>query len=337
MAVPAHSNLGRRTLIAVVAALALMASTMPTAGASPRRGGPRRSAAPAFVLERGRFTSFEAKDPNVFLVPFGINNREQITGEYIRLDSESGLYRDPRGRVTSFDVPGAQGTEATDINESGQIVGNYSEDTPIVNDATMNVHGFLRERSGKFTTIDAPGAVLTTAVGVNNRRQVVGFYTGRDGTSHGYLWEKGKFTKIDYPGGVVSQPVDVNDHGKILGAFSDSAGRIHGYLWSKGRFTTIDYPDVAVTFPLEINNRDQIVGTAADDNMLTGARGFLLAKGVKGPFTTITFPGAPRTQVTSINDDGTIVGRYENPNAQPNPQRSGLQRAPDMTMTLPLH
>jgi hypothetical protein len=46
--------------------------------------------------------------------------------------------------------------------------------------------------------------------------------------------------------------------------------------------------------------------------MLTGARGFLLAKGVNGRFTPIDFPGARRTQVGGLNDQGTIVGRYEN-------------------------
>jgi hypothetical protein len=44
-----------------------------------------------------------------------------IVGEYIRPDSESGLRRDPRGRITTFDIPGVADTEAADINDRGVI------------------------------------------------------------------------------------------------------------------------------------------------------------------------------------------------------------------------
>jgi hypothetical protein len=72
-------------------------------------------------------------------------------------------------------------------------------------------------------------------------------------------------------------------------------------------------------------------GTAADLN-LTGARGFLLTKGVNGPFTPIDFPGAPRTQATGINDSGQIVGVYENPAATPGPQGRPMRMPPMMMM-----
>jgi hypothetical protein len=42
--------------------------------------GPR-SQFPAFVLDRGRYESFEASDPTVQLFPGGINNRGVIVGE----------------------------------------------------------------------------------------------------------------------------------------------------------------------------------------------------------------------------------------------------------------
>jgi hypothetical protein len=72
-----------------------------------------RSQFPAFLLDRGRYTAFEAPDPGVELYPFGINNRGVIVGEYIRPDSESGLRRDPDGRITSFDVPAPAGLKRT--------------------------------------------------------------------------------------------------------------------------------------------------------------------------------------------------------------------------------
>ena len=89
-------------------------------------------------------------------------------------------------------------------------MGSYSQDAPIVNDSAR-VRAFLWER-GKLTRIDVPGAVVTTALGVNNRAQVVGGYWN-DATAHGYLWERGQMTTIDVPGAAVTQPLDINDHG----------------------------------------------------------------------------------------------------------------------------
>ena len=97
---------------------------------------PDLAAYPGFLLTRGRYIPFEAPDPRVQIFPTGINNRGQIVGEYIIASrKESIMLRDPRGRITSFDVPGARGTEANDINDRGQIVGTYSGDTPIVNNS----------------------------------------------------------------------------------------------------------------------------------------------------------------------------------------------------------
>jgi hypothetical protein len=68
-------------------------------------------------------------------VPFDINDRGQISGEYVRVgsdgipDSESGFLRDARGRTSVLDVPGAKGTEATKLNDRGQIVGFYENPT----------------------------------------------------------------------------------------------------------------------------------------------------------------------------------------------------------------
>jgi uncharacterized membrane protein len=98
-----------------------------------------------------------------------------------------------------------------------------------------------------------------------------------------------------------------------VGFYVDNKGAVHGYLWDKGRVVTIDVPGAAFTIPSGINDRGRIVGTTTTDSMLGGARGFLLARGVKGPFTRIDVPGAPRTQVTGINDQGTIVGRSRTP------------------------
>src|SRR5262249_61850180 len=66
--------------------------------------------------------------------------------------------------------PGSQLTIPTDINDRGQILGNYDDNVGLP-------HGFLLDHGG-FTTIDVsfPNALFTQVSGINNRGQVVGRY-----------------------------------------------------------------------------------------------------------------------------------------------------------------
>jgi hypothetical protein len=64
-----------------------------------------------------------------------------------------------KGRFTGFDAPGAvMQTGAAAINNFGKIASNDV-------DADAAYHGFLRDRRGRFTTIDLPGALQTRANG----------------------------------------------------------------------------------------------------------------------------------------------------------------------------
>jgi probable HAF family extracellular repeat protein len=271
-----------------------------------------RSPIPGFLLERGKATPIEADDPDVQVFPGGINNRGVIVGEFVRPEGESGLRRDPDGRISTFDVPGAAGTEAGDINDRGVVAGTYSTDTPIVNNSARP-RGFLLD-GRKLTTIEADGAVSTGVNGINNREQAVGAYTDADGAIHGFRWENGRITTIDIPGAANTVLIDINNRGQIVGTTTDEAGTtIRGFLWEDGRVTDIRISGAAVIAPQRINERGQIVGYTADDPALTGARGFLLDKGVNGPVTPVDVPGAPRTAPAGLNDRGQIVGLYENP------------------------
>jgi hypothetical protein len=163
MASPAPPTLWRRRLrLAVAGAVALTALSTVTAGAAPPspmgvqavglsrlgagepgngldaglRGRPGdstgpRSQFPGFLLERGRYRTIEAPSPGVELYPVGINNRDrgQVIGLY--LDDLTGRpgtihgYLWDRGRLVTIDTPDAPVTLPLDINDRGQIVGNY--------------------------------------------------------------------------------------------------------------------------------------------------------------------------------------------------------------------
>src|SRR6476661_2385584 len=85
-------------------------------------------------------------------------------------------FLDVGGTFTTIDAPGSSLTQATGINDAGQIVGIFDDRT--------GTHGFLKAGS-TFTTMDVPG--FTTASGINNAGQIVGQFRDIYGVYHGFL------------------------------------------------------------------------------------------------------------------------------------------------------
>jgi probable HAF family extracellular repeat protein/YD repeat-containing protein len=297
------------------------------ASATPSsRTGPAttpRTPIPGFLLERGRYTKFDAPDAVQQTNPLGINNRGVIVGKHTDAAGvDHGFRRDARGRFVTIDFPGGVPTQLNKINDRGQIVGRYATIPGV-----YSFRGFLLT-DGRLVTLDVPGARYTQPLGINNRGQVVGEYQTPDGRTHGFRWERGRFTTIDKPGAPATSLIDINDRGQILGATADPAdpaglASLRPFVLDRGRFVSFRAPDAPITFPYDLNNRGQVVGytaapTATDP--VAGARGFLLARGARGPFTPIDVPDAPRTIAYGLNDAGAIVGQYENTAATPSPQ-----------------
>ena|SRR5438876_823673 len=167
-----------------------------------------------FLLEKGKFTTVDVPEGDfsrAFNHPLGINNRGQIVGYsrgelgptfgflldhgnfttlrppaniascindrgQIVLIAEKNFLLD-KGKFIALDVPAL--AFATGITNSGEIVGEYS-------DESFALHGFLLN-NGKFTTIDVPGATGTVVNGINDHRQIVGYYDDASGVHHGFV------------------------------------------------------------------------------------------------------------------------------------------------------
>lgn len=61
---------------------------------------------------------------------------------------------------TTIDVPGARGSDATGLNDAGQIVGSFWDD--------LSIHAFLRSSDVTITTFDVPGAYHSTVANAIN-------------------------------------------------------------------------------------------------------------------------------------------------------------------------
>ncbi len=191
-----------------------------------------------------------------------------------------------------------------------------------------------------FVTIDYPGAPVTYVLGINNKKQMSGYYLDATFAIHGFLYSDGKFTAIEYPGAAATAVGGINDRGDISGTYIDQAGFQHGFLrtipdgcdaeavvrsWRcEPNFTSIDFPGAAEDQTIDfefgpglgtasagLNDRRQVVGLYATQELYSN--GFVFSDGryhlVDNPDASHT-PGNG-TKLFSINNLGMVAGDYQ--------------------------
>jgi probable HAF family extracellular repeat protein len=167
-----------------------------------------------FLDAGGTFSTIDVPGA-YYTIAWGINDAQQIVGEFLNLSSgllEQGfLYAG--GTFSTIDVPGASRTRAIGINNAGQIVGSYD-------DVYQITHGFLYS-GGTFTTIDPPGGGFgISATGINDAGSIVGSYGVSGGGIHSFLYAGGTFSSIDVPGAQIYAE-GINGAGLIVGSFNN--------------------------------------------------------------------------------------------------------------------
>ena len=143
------------------------------------------------------------------VVPQDLNSAGEIAGWFFQFRLQGFVKQ--HGRVSGINVPDAQLTEATGINDAGDVVGDWFR-------ADSVAHGFLLS-NGVYTVF---GNDLG-AFDINNLGQIVGCYAL---CSRGFLREPdGTITSIDVPGATVTQVRGINDAGQmvVLAAYFDGA------------------------------------------------------------------------------------------------------------------
>jgi probable HAF family extracellular repeat protein len=223
-----------------------------------------------FLMRGGRVTRIDV--PGALLtLPLGLNDRGQVVGNWVGQDAtvnpvtgETGPTHGflwEKGRYTKFDVPGATATSPYEINNRGQIVGNY-------NDRDGAQHGFVL-RNGRVTTIDHPRAAQaenltgTRVNGIDDRGRLVGAWGDENGQIHAWRWENGRFTDLEPPGGLQVAANQINNRGQILGVYLDGRPKLVSFLYERGRYRRIEAPGRCDTAAVGINDRGRILIAAA--------------------------------------------------------------------------
>jgi uncharacterized membrane protein len=251
-----------------------------------------------FVQKDGVFTLIEFPGASE-TVPFGINNSGDIVGSYVSDKQNGFLFQNNEAAFSAVDLPFSTGvvlTRPNALNNRGQIAGEYVD-----HPESSQQHGFLDD-NGMFTSIDIPGANVTSATGINDNGDIVGFYEDRDGL-HGFILHGNEFAPIDVPfqSARDTSAQGINSRGQIVGIYTDDAG-VHGYVFSDGVFNAIDVPGALQSLALGINQRGQIVGFYSPGN-----HGFI-ATPEENLNDMVTFEPVVESFRTVSNTDGCPSG-----------------------------
>jgi hypothetical protein len=110
-------------------------------------------------------------------------------------------------------LPANTNSQATGVNDAGEVVGFYQEGP----NTSPVFTGFV-DKAGSVTPLEFPGATSTQALGVNDLGEIVGDYvTG--GVMHGFLDNAGTFTTLDPTGSTATTINGINDSGTVVGFY----------------------------------------------------------------------------------------------------------------------
>ena len=143
----------------------------------------------------------------------GVNNHGQVVGDRGADASTVQAFLWDGGTITNLGVlPGMTFSYASDINESGQVVGVSGTGT--IN-APTSERGFVWTLQGGMQALSTLGGAIGSARAINDNGDIVGFSTV-SGTSpgHAVVWRNGVIADL--------QPAFPSEEGR---AFAKSAGR----------------------------------------------------------------------------------------------------------------
>ena len=234
---------------------------------------------------------------------------------------------------------GGDDSQATSINQRGQVVGNsYTNTTANQTTGIPTVHPFLWDHGtmkdlgtlgGTYAGagecgFGAPCNIANPFEGsllVNNRGQVIGTSNlAGDQVFHPFLWERGIMQDLGTLGGDNGTAIWLSDTGEVVGEADLPTSPLgcsgltcthHAFLWKKGKMTDLGtLGSDPCSRALMSNAKGQIVGTTIAICGYLSTHAFLSESG--GPMVDLetlvsSTSGASLFEADNINEGGEIV------------------------------
>jgi probable HAF family extracellular repeat protein len=196
-------------------------------------------------------------------------------------------------------------SDATDINNSGQVVGNATASDGddfafLYSGGTLTDLGTL----GTYTYPSSPGELdpggttdSSQASGINDSGEIIGTTSSATADQEGFSYSNGVISPLPQ---TVGQASGINAQGVIVGETNNYSA----ISYSNG--VTTDLGAGAYSFATGINNSGQIVGTAAAGG--SNSYAFLYSNGNLTNLGALL--GASASSARGINSSGAIIGDY---------------------------
>ena len=193
-------------------------------------------------------------------------------------------------------------TNASDVNDSGQVVG-------LSETLDGRRHAYSWTRAGGLVDLGTLGGSESVAVAVNNKGQVVGWsqIVGNSET-HAFFWSvQTGMIDLGTLGGRSSNANGLNDSGQVVGASGTAAGRSHAFLWTQtGGMIDLHVPDDGRNSAAgAVNSGGQVIGFSSAPHDATRGFSWTAASGM----VDLTFPGTA-SSAAALNDSGQVVGSW---------------------------
>lgn len=212
----------------------------------------------------------------------------------------------PLYHLSVLTVPDGGGTQATDVNDAGQVVGNYM-------DADFNGRAVVWDADGTAHPLGVPGAGDVYAYAINNSGQIVGSFLDYTNPVAGLLWNAAtpqQSTRLHDDPDVNVSPSDINDAGVVVGGFGLPA-QSRAFVWTAdGGLVDYGLQDPDMEFQqarwLAVNASGKLVGFWNVHSSTVHATG-----GQAGTPAVLSLGSMSETYpsiATAVNDAGTVVG-----------------------------
>ncbi|HLK14654.1 MAG TPA: hypothetical protein VKT78_07595 [Fimbriimonadaceae bacterium] len=181
-----------------------------------------------FLYSNGVMQGLNETSQGFFTIATGISGLGEIVGRSEgKLES---LLFNPGSLPTNLRIGWT--SEAFAVNDSGQIVGEW---TPVP--ATAE-HAYL-DTNGTITDLGTLGGAFSEAFGINASGQITGVAgtgatVGNKLVNHAFLYSGGVMTDLGSLGGLESSGYGINGSGQVVGQSDLAGGGVDGFLFSSG-------------------------------------------------------------------------------------------------------
>ena len=240
--------------------------------------------------------------------PYAINSQGQVVGSsYYNGGTYAFSWTAAGGMVdigTPFGNLQPSASIATDVNDSGEVVGNTSLSSP----APVAHFGFTWTSAAGMNLLGAlHNGDTPNVVAVNNHGQVAGNNVPSSGVTHAVVWSVGNvitdLASLTATGG--SSAVGINNNGEVAGTASTATGD-DAFAWtSAGGMVDLGHLGTGSSYATAINDAGQVVGYSYTGHF-SDSHAFSWTP--TGGIVDIGTLGGASSEPFAINSHGQVIG-----------------------------